>query len=82
MIVTLITKDRIYSISLPERVSGQYWLSDTDGQGHPRKVLNAEGLEDAWVLQSGEFLTLLDETGRAAESVRLAPGGNPGYLRR
>lgn len=73
MIVTLITKDRIYSISLPERVSGQYWLSDTDGQGHPRKVLNAEGLEDAWVLQSGEFLTLLDETGRAAESVRLAP---------
>ena len=25
------------------------------------------------VLQSGEFLTLLDETGRAAESVRLAP---------
>ena len=75
MIVTLIAKTRIYTMSLPERVSGQYWLSDQDAQGHLRRVLNAEGIEGDWLLQSGEFLTLLDENGAEAAAVRLSREG-------
>lgn len=73
MIVTLITKNKTYSMSLPERVSGQYWLSDTDAQGHIRKVLNAEGVQNEWVLQPSEFLTLLDDRGNETNAIRLAP---------
>lgn len=73
MIATLVTKERTYGISLPEKVSGQYWISDTDGAGHPRRVANVEGIQGKWLLRGSECLALRGE-GSEIPSVELRTG--------
>ena len=33
MLVSLIKKDKIYSVTLPLAVNGTYWVCDTDNRG-------------------------------------------------
>lgn len=73
MIVTLIMKSGIRSITLPEKIRGLYWLSDTDTDGHLRRVLSAEGIEQEWTLQACEYLVFLDANGKQTNTVRLQP---------
>lgn len=61
MIVTLYAPQRMFSITLPERVSGQYWLSDLDERGCPRHVASVEGIRGQWVLRGNEVLRLQDK---------------------
>ena len=60
MIATLVTKERTFSISLPEKVSGQYWILDADSTGHPRRVANVEGIGEKWFLRGSEYLALME----------------------
>lgn len=72
MIVTLFTHQRMFGITLPEQVSGQYWISDLDGNGYLRRVVCAEGIQGQWQLQGSDALQLLGENGEV-ESVVLRP---------
>lgn len=62
----------MFGITLPERVSGQYWLSDLDRDGRLRRVASAEGIQGQWLLRGSEALQLLGEWGEV-ESMVLQP---------
>ena len=71
MIVVLIAKERIYTTSLPEKVSGRYWICDTDEAGRNRQLIDIEGIQDQWILHSSSFLALLDDAGQEVDHLLL-----------
>ena len=72
MIVNLFSRDKMFSITLPERVSGQYWISDTDDCECLRRVASIEGVHGQWRLQGSEALQLMCE-GQETDTVVLQP---------
>lgn len=60
MIITFLTKDRIWTLALPKRVTGSYWINDTDSRGKNRKAINIEGIQGRWRIYSNARLSLLE----------------------
>ena len=52
MIVRLIKKKKIYNFSLPEKISGNYWITDNDYFGNTRNLINVEEYNGAWKIKS------------------------------
>lgn len=50
MIVTLMKAENVFSITLPEKVNGRYWISDIGPDGKRRNLISVEGIEGQWVL--------------------------------
>ncbi len=61
MLVSLIKKEKIYTLSLPLAVNGNYWVSDMDKNGNERKLLNIEELNGKWLLKSNSDNKLIEE---------------------
>jgi len=61
MLVSLIKKERIYSVSLPLAVNGTYWVSDRDKNGNERKLVSIEEQNGAWVLKSNNDNKIIEE---------------------
>ncbi len=61
MLVSLIKKDRIYSLTLPLAINGSYWVSDVDKHGNERKILGIEEKEGKWVLRSNQDNKVIEE---------------------
>jgi len=61
MLVSLIKKDRIYTVSLPVAVNGTYWVSDVDKNGNERKLVSIEEKEGTWVLKSNNDNKVIEE---------------------
>ena len=72
MIVTTISKSHIHSISLPEKIKGQFWLHGTTDQGDERLV-NMEGIKDEWVMKSTRQVKILDKNGNALKNTVVLP---------
>ena len=53
MIVTLMSKEKITSITLPPKKEGQYWLNN---------IISIEGIEDKWILKSNRKYSIIDYT--------------------
>ena len=71
MIVTLIGQDQISTLSLPKRVSGQYWLSAQTETGDSVNVADVEGVQDKWILHGSLALTLLNADGKETDALAL-----------
>ena len=52
MIVRLIKKTKIYNFTLPTKVSGNYWITDTDYLGNSRNLINVEEENGHWKIKS------------------------------
>ena len=61
MLVSLIKKERIYSVSLPLMVDGTYWVSDRDKNGNERKLVSIEEQSGKWVLKSNNDNKIIEE---------------------
>ena len=61
MLVSLIKKDKIYSVSLPMAVNGTYWVCDSDRNGNERKLLSIEEKNGEWVLKSNNDNKIIEE---------------------
>lgn len=72
MIVTLIGENQISTVSLPKRVSGQYWISSQDDTGQVVNVADVEGIQDQWILHGSLNLMLLDTSGKEVDALVLA----------
>lgn len=70
MIVRLIKKKKIYSFSLPEKVSGNYWITDNDYYGNTRNLINVEESNGEWKIKS-DFETKIMLGEREVESAIL-----------
>lgn len=72
MIITTISKDRINSVSLPQKAAGQYWLYDDSSKASER-LASIEGLNDEWILKSNRKVKLLDSKGTAIKNTIISP---------
>lgn len=61
MLVSLIKKERIYSVTLPLSVDGTYWVSDMDKNGNERKLVSIEERDGQWVLKSNNDNKVIEE---------------------
>lgn len=52
MIVRLIKKTKIYNFTLPNKISGNYWITDNDYLGNTRNLINVEEYEGQWKIKS------------------------------
>ena len=52
MIVRLIKKTKIYNFSLPNKISGNYWITDNDYLGNTRNLINVEEYNGEWKIKS------------------------------
>ena len=59
MIVTTISKGYINSISLPEKIKGQYWLYETTDGGE-EKLVSIEGINEKWIMKSTRMVKITD----------------------
>lgn len=66
MIVTLISRKRIHSITLPPKKEGQYWL---------KKLISIEGIDGEWILKSNKKARIIDYNAGKQEiaKVKLEP---------
>lgn len=74
MIVLLFKTSRMYSTTLPLRIKGQYWVSDTDSRGQSRKLFRIEAEDDKWILKSSKLAWIAGEDGSRRESCPLTAG--------
>ncbi|WP_462410817.1 type VII secretion protein EssC [Neobacillus sp. Marseille-QA0830] len=72
MIVTLINKESINSISLPEKIRGQYWIYDSNGASS-KKLIGIEGINGEWLLKSNKDVKVLDHSGQPIRNTVLSP---------
>jgi DNA segregation ATPase FtsK/SpoIIIE, S-DNA-T family len=75
MILTLIKQERIHSITLPNKIKGQYWVTDHDAGGRRRELIGVEADNGVWVLKSNRLASILDAEDKPVRSVRIAAMG-------
>lgn len=72
MIVTTINKSHINSISLPDKIKGQFSLNETLRTGDAR-LLNIEGVNDEWIMKSTRQVKVLDAFDNPIKSTTVYP---------
>ncbi len=72
MIVTYINSEYINSITLPEKVGGQYWIRETNKPGN-YNLISIEGINGQWVLKSNPQAHLIDTDNTYIRNAVLKP---------
>lgn len=73
MIVNLIKPQQMYSLTLPDKVKGQYWLTDTDDAGKPRKLFSIEARQGEWIVKSRKDVWVLNAENQMVPYIVLKP---------
>ena len=69
MQLTLVRNDTVFRLPLPEKVTGQYWLTAAEPDGSETQLLSVEGVGGTWLLKSNRRAWVLDrEKRRVAEA--------------
>ena len=75
MLVTLLFQDKLYTVRLPEKVRGQYFISDEDAETFSESFLGIEAYENEWIIRAGKHLQLFEaKTGEKVKEVTLQEG--------
>ena len=61
VLVSLIKRDKIYTVSLPLAINGTYWVCDRDKSGNERKLVSIEEKSGQWVLKSNNDNKIIEE---------------------
>ena len=73
MLVTFIKRTHIYSLSLPEKVHGQYWIKDMNEKGEFFDLIAIEGINGQWVLRANKKVRLLKKEDAGKKNIPLQP---------
>lgn len=63
----------MFSLTLPEKIKGQYWLSDFDDEGKHRDLISIEAVDGAWTVKSNKFITVVDAQNQQVEFAKIQP---------
>lgn len=76
MIITLIGNKRIWSLRLPEKIDGKFFLRDSDVTLSRGRLLAVEAANDneCWVVPRQQDISLYDEEGNETDEIRLSDG--------
>lgn len=75
MIVNLIKSRQMFSLTLPNKVKGQYWLHDIDREGKMRELISIEAVKGEWVLKSNKRVSVLNADNVPVDNTILFPQG-------
>lgn len=67
MIVTLLSEKSMNALSLPEKIKGQYWITEEEETGEKINLMEIEGVNGCWRLKSNQLACLLSEEGEACK---------------
>ena len=73
MIVNLIKSKQMFSLTLPNKVKGQYWLSDVDHEGNARELPGTEAVTGEWVLKCNKKVSVLNSNNEPVINTVLHP---------
>ena len=73
MIVTRISKDSISTLSLPQKIKGQFWIYNGNTASEKDKLISIEGINDKWILKSNRIISIVGEKGVSEKSAELIP---------
>ena len=59
MLVTLVNKNHMHKITLPQTVMGNYWLRDNTGK-EEKKLVNIDGKNGSWRITSNKHVQIID----------------------
>ena len=71
MIVNLIKSKQMFSLTLPPKIKGQYWLTDLDDKGRLRRLVSIEAINDVWHLKGNKQVTVFDAKGMGVSDLAL-----------
>lgn len=71
MIVNLIKKQQMYSLKLPMKVKGQYWIRDNDTYGKKRDLIGIEAIDGEWVMKSNALVSIIGESNERLKAISL-----------
>ena len=62
MLVTLVSQEKTFTLHLPEKCSGKYWITDEEKPLGKNRLLSIEADEVAksWVIHAEKYVELLD----------------------
>ncbi len=63
----------MFSLTLPDKIKGQYWLSDFDDAGLYRNLISIEALDGQWVVKSNKHVSVLDAQNKAVDQSEIKP---------
>ncbi|MBE6920036.1 MAG: type VII secretion protein EssC [Ruminococcaceae bacterium] len=72
MIVNLIKAEQMFSLTLPDKVKGQYWLNDFDEKGTLRQLVSIEAVDGKWCVKSNKKVAILGEKNTPIEKAELS----------
>lgn len=73
MIVNLIKPNQMYSLALPNKVKGQYWLMDLNENSFSSRLIGIEAIDEKWVLKSNAKVRIFDTEGKEQDNWYLSP---------
>lgn len=73
LIVNLIKAKQIFSLTLPDKIKGQYWLSDFDDTGAYRNLISIEAVDGKWIVKSNKQVAVLDAQNKAVAQSEVKP---------
>jgi len=73
LVVNLIKAEQMFSLTLPDKIKGKYWLSDFDEAGAYRNLISIEADDGKWVVKSNKYVSVLDGQNKAVEQSVIKP---------
>lgn len=73
MIVTLLRQDGMNSISLPEKIKGQYWITYYTPEGEQKPLMGIEAIDNRWIAKSNKKVKLIGNEGQIIRERQLEP---------
>ncbi|KPV60969.1 signal peptide protein [Paenibacillus sp. A3] len=73
MQLSLLKENEVYTCVLPEKKSGQYWVTQTNLLGYEERVIGVEGVEGQWILKSNPHAVVLDAGSRKVRELAVEP---------
>ena len=63
----------MFSLTLPHKVKGQYWVTDIDDNGNARELISVEAVDGNWVVKSNKSVSILNSENKPVENTVLKP---------
>lgn len=64
MLVRLIRNNNIKKFRLPDRVFGNYWITDVDEKGNTLDIINVEAINGKWIIKSDSESSIISSSGK------------------
>lgn len=72
MIVNLIKTEQMFSLTLPDKVKGQFWLNDFDENSILRQLISIEAIDGKWWVKSNKKVSILNNESSTVEKCELS----------